>query len=365
MTEGFRKRYGDEPLRIGIAIDHDRPVPFIHALLEQGCKPILLYPSSTRLNAGLSENREGYIHRIISNEPELAGKISIANVEDYTSHVPSDWRGDSHKDFDGVICRIGLYADGAFNATPSVRSALWSEFLDTGIPTLNSKEAMIRGYDKCATAHRFAEHDVPRPKTCVIEGNDVERRKHEIREFFAIYNDDAYFGAEGIIVKHQYGGDGLRVYKESLLGDIETYIGGSRDGYILQEFIPSSPKQPSSLRVHVVGDQCINAVRLVAPEGNFRSNHGEVEAVELTKQAEQVAIAANRALGLEFGFVDLIETRQGKPLAIESNPQGVMGYLPEEMGEQGAIMQNEVANAIVSRMIEKLKGRNTGHQQGM
>jgi len=81
----------------------------------------------------------------------------------------------------------------------------------------------------------------------------------------------------------------------------------------LQEFLDTGAKRPSDIRVYVVGDRVIGAMRRYAPEGEWRTNvaiGGEPEDVtdEIGDELRELSVAASDVLGLDVAGVDLIST---------------------------------------------------------
>jgi RimK family alpha-L-glutamate ligase len=79
----------------------------------------------------------------------------------------------------------------------------------------------------------------------------------------------------------------------------------------LQEFLNASGDRPSDVRVYVVGDAVVGAMRRHAPEGDWRTNvalGGDVEDVtdSLDREARGLATEATTVLGLDLAGVDLM-----------------------------------------------------------
>jgi len=79
----------------------------------------------------------------------------------------------------------------------------------------------------------------------------------------------------------------------------------------VQEFLDEHDDRPSDVRVYVVGDDVVGAMRRHAPEGDWRTNvarGGEVEDVtdDLGPEPRRLAREATEVLGLDLAGVDLM-----------------------------------------------------------
>jgi RimK family alpha-L-glutamate ligase len=79
----------------------------------------------------------------------------------------------------------------------------------------------------------------------------------------------------------------------------------------VQEFLETGDDRPSDVRVYVVADEIVGAMRRYAPEGDWRTNvalGGDVEDVtdELGPRPRRIAREAARVLGLDLAGVDLM-----------------------------------------------------------
>ena len=83
---------------------------------------------------------------------------------------------------------------------------------------------------------------------------------------------------------------------------------------LLQEFLPEAKGKDT--RVFIVGGQCVAAMQREAPQGEFRSNlhlGGTAVSINLSKQDQEIALAACKAHGLHIAGVDIIHSNRGKP----------------------------------------------------
>ena len=123
-----------------------------------------------------------------------------------------------------------------------------------------------------------------------------------------------------MVIKEGCGSFGEQVYlaqDEAQARDILHRIGAKPA--LFQRFIAYSAGRDR--RLFVVGDRVIAAIERRDEHGDFRANieHGGVASAYFpTAQESALALAACRALGLDFGGVDLLEAEDG-PLVCEVN----------------------------------------------
>ena len=88
---------------------------------------------------------------------------------------------------------------------------------------------------------------------------------------------------------------------------------------LVQEFIREA--RGSDIRVLVVGQKVVAAMRRTASPGEFRSNlhrGGTAERVKLTPEERSTAVRAAKAMGLNVAGVDLLRSNHG-PVVMEVN----------------------------------------------
>lgn len=103
---------------------------------------------------------------------------------------------------------------------------------------------------------------------------------------------------------------------------------------ILQEFIETSEKDSEKfdIRLIVVGNQVVSAMKRFSIKGDFRSNYTKsknAEVIEPTEAQKAMAVSAAKALNLPFAGVDIaVNIKDGNSYVIEvnSNPgAGIIG----------------------------------------
>lgn len=122
------------------------------------------------------------------------------------------------------------------------------------------------------------------------------------------------------VIKEAYGSFGAQVYLAGNLASAEQTVDkiGYKD-FIMQEFVSSSAGR--DVRVNVVGDRAVCAM-LRYNEDDFRSNitnGGKMKNIELPAEFASAAVAACKAIGLDFAGVDVMFGVGGEPVVCEVN----------------------------------------------
>ncbi|MFC6942809.1 RimK/LysX family protein [Salinirubellus sp. GCM10025818] len=109
--------------------------------------------------------------------------------------------------------------------------------------------------------------------------------------------------------KHTIGTNGQRMSVVSQNEPVGPTIDDEQS--FVQEFLEERGDRPSDVRVYVVGDDIVGAMRRHAPAGDWRTNvalGGEVEGItdELESEPRRLAREATQVLGLDVAGVDLM-----------------------------------------------------------
>jgi RimK family alpha-L-glutamate ligase len=121
-----------------------------------------------------------------------------------------------------------------------------------------------------------------------------------------------------LVVKGVHGGLGTFVHLAKKPSDLRKILSGRNFGFFsLQEYLPAD----HDVRVLTIGGQAIGAMRRIVPKGDFRANvavGGRPVKEPLSAELERLAEAASRALGREFGGVDILRSK-GETYVLEVN----------------------------------------------
>ena len=164
----------------------------------------------------------------------------------------------------------------------------------------------------------------------VLSNNNIEMPKTIISPMIFDYslNSEDYLIScyealgESVIIKEAMGSFGMQVYlinnREEFINKIKE-LNRNKIDFIIQENIKSSFGK--DIRVNIIGDKVIGAM-LRTSETDFRANisqGGKGTLVDLSKEQEEIALKAHKALGLDFSGVDLLFGKNSKPLLCEVN----------------------------------------------
>ena len=216
-------------------------------------------------------------------------------------------------------------------------------------PTLNRPGNVLTAFHKFATATAMVESEIRIPDALLALD---ERRLNELRTKFG--DEDVYKTAIGT-----HGGGTWKIGPEE---EVNPRV-GDRFAF-LQELIetPDGSKE-SDLRVYVVDDEIVAAMRRTAPENDWRTNvalGGAVEAVDdIPEEVERMAIEGARTIGLDYAGVDLVEGKEGWFL-LEVNPTAGFKGLYRATGVSPAAHIAKLAIETVGGSVDRVYRRSPG-----
>jgi len=216
------------------------------------------------------------------------------------------YEGEPVGPIDVVIPRIGA------SITP-YGLAVVNQLDMMGVPVLNNSVPIARSRDKFRCLQLLARFGIDIPRTVMT--NQKAEVPMALRQI----------GGLPAILKLIRGTQGIGVMIAHTQEEIEGILGTMSElgqEILLQEFIGES--RGRDLRILVVGDRAVAAMRRTAMAGEFRSNlhrGGEGKPVKIPAGYAEVALQATRVMGLELAGVDLLETKQGpKVMEVNSSP---------------------------------------------
>ena len=211
--------------------------------------------------------------------------------------------GESLKDVDAIIPRIG--ASNTFYGTAVVR-----QFETMDCHCLNPSISISNSRDKLRSMQILAEAGINMPITgFASHTKDIEGVIESV-------------GSTPLVMKLLQGTQGQGIVLAETRKAAESVMSAFRQldaDIMVQEYIKES--SGTDIRVFVVGNRVVAAMRRVAPDGEFRSNlhrGASVEKITLTNEESQIAIRAASILGLNIAGVDLMRSDRG-PLILEVN----------------------------------------------
>jgi ribosomal protein S6--L-glutamate ligase len=214
-------------------------------------------------------------------------------------------RGQDARRFDVWLLARGLGRSG----DPDFQCGVYRALGSLGLPVLNPVDALLAAEDKAESSFRLARAGVPTPAMRAVQDLDgAERALAELGDAVA----KPPYGSLGIGVERVVAG-----HPESQRRLVSLL---RRHGVVyLQAWVGRMPAE--DLRLFVVGSAVAGAIARTARDGEFRTNvhqGARARAVRPSAELAGIAIAATRALGLEYGGVDVIEGPDG-PTVLEVN----------------------------------------------
>lgn len=245
---------------------------------------------------------------------------------------------------------------GIFQMDPSVEKPDFVLFWDkdiilaryleiSGIPVFNNSKAIEICDDKRKTYTAFLEAGLPIPPTVSAPMTYENIGFSSLKFVKPIITKLGY----PIILKEAFGSFGDQVYKaddpkmlKRLLLDLQ------QTPFLFQKYISTSHGQ--DVRIRVVGGKVIASMRRFSDK-DFRANityGGSKEKYEPDEKACALAIAACKAVGCDFGGVDLLFGKKGF-LVCEVNSNAHFKNLYDCTGINAA-------DAIIEYIIDKMNG---------
>lgn len=175
----------------------------------------------------------------------------------------------------------------------------------SGLRVINDPDAIYHTANKHLCSVALAAAGVPVPPHLLLSGNKGTKQA-AVRKL-----------GPRMILKPTNGSLGRDVALIQNPGVLERVR--TKDDTVAQEYLPDAAQ--GDLRVFVVGGKVVAAMLRVPARGEHRANlarGGKGFMHTLTEQEEAVALAAVKALGLDFGGVDIVPAKSG-PLVIEVN----------------------------------------------
>lgn len=209
------------------------------------------------------------------------------------------------KDIDAIIPRIG--ASITMFGTAVVR-----QFEMQGVISTASAQAIEISRNKLKSQQLFSMMKLGIPKTVFAKFP----KKQEIPELIS------QVGGTPLVIKLLEGTQGLGVVlaetKAAAKSVIEAFS-SLKTNILIQEFIKEAAG--ADIRAIVVNGKVIAAMKRQGADGEFRSNlhqGGTSISIKLTKEEEESAIQAAKAVGLGVAGVDMLQSERG-PLIMEVN----------------------------------------------
>ena len=213
-----------------------------------------------------------------------------------------------------------------------------------GVTVYNDGRAVERTVDKAMTSWLLHLNAIPTPSTWVCESRE---HAHSVmqRETMA---------GRALVIKPLFGsqGQGVRLltHESPFPVPMEAYVDGL---YYLQSYIDSGDGAWHDYRVFVINGQAVGAmVRRGSSWLNNVAQGGRCELLPAGGEIAELALAAARALDMDYCGVDVIRDGQGRLYVLEVNS------IPAWKGLQSVVVA-DVAQLLVDDFLGKI-GRDRG-----
>lgn len=185
-----------------------------------------------------------------------------------------------------------------------------------GVRVVNCSQAIDLCENKANMYQQLAKHKVNIPKTVIFPTMSEYSEKKAMHYINEAIND---LGLP-IVVKEWTGDAGRKVYLAKSKQQIIDIVNDLKGHQILfQEFVLES--SGSDIRLFVIKNKVVAAIRRQGLSGDFRSNlglGGTMYKYIPTYNDEVLAISAAKAVGCDFAIVDILKSING-PVVCEVN----------------------------------------------
>jgi ribosomal protein S6--L-glutamate ligase len=232
---------------------------------------------------------------------------------------------------DVVLPRIGV-------SVTEAGLAVVNQFDMMGVPLVNHAQAIARSRDKLRALQLLVRAGVDVPRTVLARHPSQVHRALEM------------VGGPPAILKLMRSTQGIGVVlaeTEQAAQQVVETLWSLGVNVLIQEFVEES--EGRDIRVVVVGQRAVAAMRRQARVGEFRSNvhRGATgQAVDLPTDYARAALRATRAMRLQLAGVDLLESSRG-PQVLEVNSSPGLEGIEQCTGIDvaGAVIEYAVAFA--------------------
>ena len=208
-----------------------------------------------------------------------------------------------------------------------------------GVTVYNDGQAVERTVDKAMTSFLLHLHRIPTPSTWVCES------RHHAQ---AIILRETMAG-RALVMKPLFGSQGMGVRKldnqSAFPVPMEQHVEGL---YYLQSYIDSGEGAWHDFRVFVIKGRAVAAmVRHGSSWVNNVALGARCEAIDVDGEIAELAVAAAKAVEIDYCGVDVIRDAKGQLFVLEVNS------IPAWKGLQ-AVWEQDIAAALVSDFCAKL-----------
>jgi len=199
-----------------------------------------------------------------------------------------------------------VYARGSYRYASLLGAATTILRPTTYLP--HSASSFLTAHNKVLTHLRLQALGVPQPRTYLAATSDAGKKICRNMHF-------------PIVIKLPSGTHGKGVVfadSENSANSMIDVLGLLNQPFMMQEYIETSAQD---IRVIVVGDKVVAAMKRTAKKGDARANihaGGKGEKILVDERVKRVAALASKACGMEICAVDILPSAKG-PLVLEVN----------------------------------------------
>src|SRR6056300_6755 len=188
-----------------------------------------------------------------------------------------------------------------------------------GVKSVNPSWSIEATKDKLYAHQIFAEQGIPTPKTMLV--------KHTVNP--GIVDKEIGWPAIVKIMAGSYGKGVYKVESKAHFSDFIDFAHGIKtdEASLVQEYMNAQPG--SDLRVFVVGNRVLGAMKRSSRDGSFKANitrGGLGENFPLTPEIEDIALRVAQSLNLEVAGVDLLFGPDGFVVCEANSAPGFEGF---------------------------------------
>ena len=211
-----------------------------------------------------------------------------------------------------------------------------------GILVYNNGRAIERTVDKAMTSFLLHQNGVPTPATWVCESRE-QARKIMLREHMA---------ERQLVMKPVFGSQGIGVRRLAKGQPMPVPMDEHVDGvFYLQNYVDTGDGEWHDYRVFVISNKVNSAmVRYGNQWVNNVAQGGRCESLCVDEETDALAVAAAKAVEIDYCGVDIIRDRSGKLYVLEVNS------IPAWRGLQQVTTEN-IAQSLVDDFLALLSKR--------
>lgn len=210
-----------------------------------------------------------------------------------------------------------------------------------GIPVYNDAYAIEKSVDKAMTSFLLGHAKITTPATWVVS----------LREKALKVVEQELIAGKMVMSKPLFGSQGEGIRRLEKMLDL-FWLTSSRGIYYLQRYVPCEGNEYSDIRVFVIHNKAVAAMRRKGLSWlNNVARGGHCESIEIDDELSELAIKATQTLQMDYAGVDIIKDEFGCYTVIEINS------IPAWKGLQGVCDIN-VAQLMVDDLLTRYLGVN-------